>query len=135
MVGVAVYPGARLVVSCLSLKALLAVAWGTVSFLMNNATPNLSETADTLFDGASPRIEQAETALQHERSISSAILDTVLAEGPPKGPPPCITGVRIHEMRKFAEAERARKMPVRGARRDQAILDRKATAEAEGLDE
>lgn len=46
---------------------------------MENATANLSEMADLDFDGTGARIEQAEAALQYERSISAAILDTVPA--------------------------------------------------------
>ncbi len=46
---------------------------------MKTAQRNVSKTADIGFLDPDIRIEQAEAALQQERSISSAILDTVPA--------------------------------------------------------
>ncbi|MGI9070925.1 MAG: PAS domain-containing protein [Bryobacteraceae bacterium] len=46
---------------------------------MKNVPTDLSELPDLVFVDAATRVEQAEAALQQERSISSAILDTVPA--------------------------------------------------------
>ncbi|MGI9074001.1 MAG: PAS domain-containing sensor histidine kinase [Bryobacteraceae bacterium] len=46
---------------------------------MKNAPAELNETPDLVFVDPDKRVQQAQAALQHERSISSAILDTVPA--------------------------------------------------------